>query len=413
MGCEGMKRLLLSLLSAVLAVLFAGITPPGESPDELAHLRYAEKLATGHLPSLREGGGGDVGGVGDIGDIGDIGDAYETHQPPLGYVLPALVLAASGGVEITPVANPRLDFHQPGSRAFLPPFAPPRDLRIFRLARMTQALWAALAVWAGLARAGDSRAALPYLLAPQLLFVCGALNNDAALVAISSCALLLLVRFVETGKHATASALLVSAALFTKGSALFLLVPVGVAALLGPPEGTERSARLSSRLALLGVTAAGLAAWVAFNLARFGAVLPPVPTASHVATVRELLTEPRWVGGLFRSFWAKFGWLNTPMPWPFYLWFLALTAAAGWGAIRRRDPVRSVLVSAVLANVGLVLSFMLSIDKQPQGRYLLPSLAAIAALGCASPLRRLARGLPFAALVVAASALATVALAFR
>lgn len=393
----GRRRLLFPLLAAVLAALFAWVIPPGESPDELAHLRYAQRLATGHLPTMGERGG----------------EGYEAHQPPLGYVLPALVLAASGGVEVAPIANPRLDFDEPGSRAFLPPFARGRELRIFRLVRMTQALWAALAMWAGLALAGDSRAALPYLLAPQLLFVCGGINNDAALLACSSCALLLLVRFVEQGEHAAVSGLLVSAALFTKGSALFLLAPVGIAALLGPPNESGHSPRLSPRLTLLGVTAAGLAAWLAFNLARFGTVLPPVPTASHVATVHELLAEPRWVGGLFRSFWAKFGWLNTPMPWPFYLWFLALTAAAGWGAFRMRGPARWVLVSAVLANFGLVVAYLLSIDKQPQGRYLLPSLAAVATLGSLSPLRR-AKSVPlWGALFIAASALATVALAFR
>ncbi len=391
------EEALFPLLAAALAVGFAWVVPLGESPDELAHIRYAEALSTGRLPAMEEAGA----------------EGYEAHQPPLGYVLPALVLAASGGVEVAPIANPELDFHRAGSRAYLQPFAAARELRILRLARMTQAVWAALSVWAGLALAGGRRVALPYLLAPQLLFACGAINNDAALVACVSCTLLLLVRCVETGEHAIAAGVLTTAAFFIKGSALFLVVPVGIAALLAPPTLLGRSPRVSPRLALLGVTSVGLASWVAFNLVRFGSVLPPVPTASHVATVYELVAEPRWIAGLFRSFWAKFGWLNTPLPWPFYLWFAALTAAAAWGGWRRRGAARWVLLSAVLANFGLVLVFLLTIDKQPQGRYLLPSLVALAAFGSLSPLQRLRYGLVPAAILVALAALATIALAFR
>jgi hypothetical protein len=370
-------RRLLPLVAAGLAVAFAWVVPLGESPDELAHLRYAEALAGGGLPALWRGDA----------------DGYEAHQPPLGYVLPGLVLALAGGVEVAPVPNSRFDFHAAGSRAFLPPFAGARDRLVLRLARSTQALWVALTVWAGLALCGERRAALPFLLAPQLLFVGGAINNDAALIAVASGALLLLARFAATGRHAIGIGLLVTAALFTKGSALFLLVPVVVAAWLAPPAqtpstrptpGRDTASRFSPRVALLAVTAAGLAAWTAFNLVRFGSLLPPVPTASHVATVSELLTEPGWIGGLFRSFWAKFGWLNTPLPWPFYLWFAALSVAAVAGLRRRTGPERIVLGAALAANAGLVLAYQLTVDLQAQGRYLLPSLAAVAACGSAA-----------------------------
>ena len=390
---------LLPLAAAVLAIAFAWVVPLGESPDELAHLRYAEALATGRLPALWKG---DAHG-------------YEAHQPPLGYVLPALVLAVAGGVEVVPVANTRFDFHTPGSRAFLPPFADARDRLVLRLARSTQAIWAALTVWAGLAMCGERRGALPYLLAPQLLFVCGAINNDAALIACASCALLLLVRFAATGRHAIGIGLLVTAALFTKGSALFLLVPVVVAAGLAPITPQPRrdsSSRFSPRVVLLTVTAAGLAAWMAFNFARFGSALPPVPTASHVATLFELWTEPQWIGGLFRSFWGKFGWLNTPLPWPFYFWFAALSVAVVVGLRRPTGPERLVLGAALVANVGLVLAYQITVDMQAQGRYLLPSLAAVAAFGSAALPARIQPIFDWGAVFVALAAIATIALAY-
>lgn len=401
-------RRLLPLVAAVLALAFAWVVPLGESPDELAHLRYAEALARGRLPPLWKG---DAHG-------------YEAHQPPLGYVLPALVLAVSGGVEVAPEADPRFDFDAPGSRAFLPPFADARDRIVLRLARSTQAIWAALTVWAGLTLAGGRRAAVPFLLAPQLFFVCGAINNDGALIACVSCALLLLVRFAATGKHAIGIGLLVTAALFTKGSALFLIVPVVVAAGIAPlaplpaEPRTATTSRFTPSAVLLLVTAAGLAAWGAFNRARFGSLLPPVPTASHVATAAELLCEPRWIGGLFRSFWAKFGMLNTPLAWPFYVWFAALSTAVVVGVRRLAGSRRLVLASALLANAGLVLAYQLTVDLQAQGRYLLPSLAAVAAFGSAglaAPpalpawLRPL---LPWGAVFVILAALATIALAY-
>ncbi len=392
----------LPLAGAALGLAFAWVVPLGESPDELAHLRYAEALASGRLPPLWKG---DTHG-------------YEAHQPPLGYVLPALVVAAAGGVEVAPVANARFDFHTPGSRAFVPPFTDARDRLVLRLARSTQAVWVALTIWAGLALAAERRTAAPFLLAPQLFFVCGAINNDGALIACVSCALLLLVRFAASGRHAIGIGLLVTAALFTKGSALFLLVPVVVAACLAPlPAGprTGSRSRCTPSAVLLFVTAAGLAAWGAFNFARFGSLLPPVPTASHVATAAELLSEPRWIGGLFRSFWAKFGMLNTPLPWPFYVWFAALSAAVVVGVRRLAGSQRLVLASALLANAGLVLAYQLTVDLQAQGRYLLPSLAAVAALGSAGLAAlpaRLQPVLDWGAVVVALAAIATIALAY-
>lgn len=389
-------RRLLPALAAALAVGFAWITPLGESPDELGHIRYAETLASGRLPVVVAAGG----------------EHYEAHQPPLGYLLPALVLAASGGIELAPTSNPRFDFYQAGERYYQPPFAAPRDQRILRLARMTQALWAALTVWAGLGLARDGHAAAPYLLAPQLLFVCGAINNDAALIACVSCALLFLIRFAETGEHAVAAGVLASTALFIKASALFLIVPIVVAAVAVPSNRLSSMRRASPRYTLLGVVAAGLMAGAGFNLIRFGSVLSPIPTASRVATVWELVGQPQWLGGLFRSSWAKFGWLNTPMPWPFYLWFALVTAAAVFGVLRLRGATRSVLASAVLANFGLVLAYLLTIDKQPQGRYLLPSLVAITTFGSASPLSTLKPALLPASIFVALAALATIAIAF-
>ncbi len=391
------RRMRLACGAALLAVLFAWIVPLGESPDELAHIRYCESLAKGRVPPPW---GGD-------------GAGYEGHQPPLGYLLPALVLAVSGGLDLAPTANPGLDFRTPGNRAFLPPFADAGDRLVLRLSRMTQALWAALAVWAGLALAHDRPGALAFLLAPQLLFICGTVNNDAALIALVTVALLQLTRVAATGEHAALAGVLVSAALFTKASAFLLLLPVVVAAALSPAERSSTRSRYSPRLMLMGVVAAGLVGWSLFHLARFGTLQPPLLTASHVASVRELLVEPRWIGGLFRSFWAKFGWLNTPLPWPFYIWFAGLSAAVLAGARRVRGPERLILASAVVANLVLLVVYLLTVDLQAQGRYLSPTAAALAAFGTAAIPARLQAVVACIALLVALASLATIAMAFH
>lgn len=378
----------LPILAAILALAFAWVTPIGESPDELGHIRYAEALARGRLPEPMAKGA----------------DDYESHQPPLGYVLPALVLAVGDGIDISPVANPALDFRRPGSRAFVPPFASPRDLAVLRVARMTQAIWAAIVAWVGLSLAADGRVATAYLLTPQLLFVCGSVNNDAALVALVSGALLCLVRFVRSGERAALAGLLAAASFFAKASGLLLLLPVAVAAW------AQKAKR--PRYELLSVTGAGLVAWFALNIYRFGWIVPPVPTASRLASVTELLSEPHWAGSLFLSFWAKFGWLNTPMHWAFYLWFALLTIAAAVGAFRIRRLEGILLGSAVVSNLVLLLVYLVSVDMQPQGRYLLPSIVGVAHVGALSPVGRLGRGLVAVAIGVAIAALLTIFRAF-
>ena len=136
---------------------------------------------------------------------------------------------------------------------------------------------------------------------------------------------------------------------------------------------------------------------------------------NKVSVSAELLCEPRWIGGLFRSFWAKFGMLNTPLPWPFYVWFAALSAAVVVGVRRLDGSQRLVLASALLANAGLVLAYQLTVDLQAQGRYLLPSLAAVAAFGSAGLAALPARLQPvlfWGAVVVALAAIAATAMAY-
>jgi hypothetical protein len=198
----------------------------------------------------------------------------------------------------------------------------------------------------------------------------------------------------------------VTLALFAKATTLFLFVPMVFVVLF--------CRHRKAGMALLVSSTTGLAAWLALNVWRFGSLLPGVPSSDRGNPFSQLLSEPRWMGSLFRSYWAKFGWFNTPMAWPFYVWFALLTIVAVIGLVKMiRRPethrVAALLTLAILANLAFVMAFMVFVDWQPQGRYMLPSLGAVAVFGSfavegtldRARLDRARRGIAIAALLIA------------
>lgn len=362
----------------VFGAAMAVVTPPGEAPDEPAHLWYADHMARTGVPPAAP--------------LHFDGLNYEAHQPPGGYVLPALIIRLTGHpLNLAFERNPAFSFLPPGNPAFRHPAADGGTRRAVLAVRLANVLWLVLAASACTrlvehvtASGSDPVFSWPYLLGPQLLFIGASAGNDAAVVALSSISILLLARFVlgATPRLGVLAGVAVTAALFCKGSALFLALPVAVTA--ARPFGERRR---GATAALIGSAGAGLLLWLLVNHARFGSPLPPVPTAAGPApSGAELLTNPSWILALFRSFWAKLGWLNTPLPVPFYAWFAILTALPVFGFLagirrggRERD-VTLVLAAALFGNLSLVVAYLLRVDWQPQGRYLFPSIAAAAAL---------------------------------
>lgn len=397
MSSSARSRLFLSLAGGALALAFAWVVPLGEAPDELAHIRYAEALAKGRLPS--------------VDPASD--DGYEGHQPPLAYLPPALVIALRGGLALNPEHDAGFDFHRAGSRAFRVPFASERDELTLRLARSTQAIWIVLALWASFSLSADSRSAAPFLLAPQLLFAGGVLGNDAPLVALVSCALVALCRFVEKGTGEIAAAGLFTLCLFTKASGLLVLAPTLVALTSDATNSGGAVSLADRRKRLAFSTALGLLLWIAFQLLRTGAPLPRVPAAHRTAGVWEIVSDPSWFGGLFRSFWGKFGWLNTPLPAAFFFWFALLTAVALAALLRGRETRSRLLQATVAANVALLLAYQLLVERQAQGRYLLPSIAAIASAGSGALPERFRSAAAVVAVLVAVASLEVVRRAYR
>src|SRR5437867_7423051 len=115
MGRRAEALLLAAILGAylVVATLYAARVPPYNAPDEPAHANYVREIAGGALPVLRPGdwdadllerlkaarfpAGGDVSAI-----------RYESHQPPLYYLLLAPLARATAASERDQIVALRL-----------------------------------------------------------------------------------------------------------------------------------------------------------------------------------------------------------------------------------------------------------------------------------------------------------------
>lgn len=367
----------------LLGAAYAWLVPVGEAPDEPAHLAYVEHvLREGELPPPDPGAGP---------------LAYESFQPPLDYVVSAGLLGVVHGrpVSYPFVANPGLDFHQAGSRAFLPQSGAESAARAVRLLRLARLFWGALTALfvfqtVRLLSSSPEQAACvaaPFVFCPQLLFNSATVNNDTAVTALSSAAILGLCHLARKEKHlavAIGTGIAAGLALWSKASGLFLVIPLVLVAV-----------RLRGRVAVgLLLPFCSLAAgWAVFASVRSNPLISGLDAATAAAPgLDRLIGEPTWPLSVWISFWGKFGWLNLRLPAPAYLVFLPPTALVLWGAVkvlRGKRPEERVLLVAVGANVALLVAYLVGGGWQLQGRYLFPSLAALAGLAAVPRLPRL------------------------
>ncbi|MGH9456887.1 MAG: DUF2142 domain-containing protein [Thermoanaerobaculia bacterium] len=364
-----------SLVAALLTLAFAAplvwLVPPGEAPDEPAHLAYVDHL-------LRHG---------ELPPVGP-NEGYENYQPPLAYLAMAAGVAVSGhaSIDYPFVRDPSFQFAGPKKRMFLPVDDDPGAVHSARAANLLGGAIASAATFLLCLRLASSAwiavaAAAPFCLAPQLLFASATATNDALLAALSALALLTLARVLEAASGPAAAGASASAGLaFGAKASAAALAPAIVFA--GIVLALRRRWR---EVGFLLVPAAVLTTgWVTLNLARAGTIVPRLPTgweSAHAGTLARLMTEPWWIVQVWVGFWAKLGWFNVPLPMAAYLLFVPATmlAAAGLTAcLSRRDAAALALV--VVANAALLVVYLLTVDWQPQGRYLLPSLPALAGL---------------------------------
>jgi hypothetical protein len=374
------------LLLALLIWGYIVATPVGEGPDEQAHLFYVRMLQ----PKLH---------VPDIALLGSDGHAYELHHPPTYYALAALWARSSGlSLDYPAIRNPGFPHSKRGGGYLAPPTTPATlaahrgvwRLRALGLATGLLTAWALF--YGALLECGTRRlawlVALPCVLAPQLAFLNALVSNDGLVIALSSVCLALGRRLLTADdgdvRIALSVGLLAALAIWTKGSALFLLAPLGFLALAL----WRRGGRRQSAALLLPPTIAG-AAFLALWAPRFAVFEAVYGHALGLANHPDLLVRyPFWWIQLWGSFFAKLTQFQLRLPWPLYLLFVPFSLLALRGLLQawreRRMPASPALywAAALLANVSLLAYFLIFVDFQHQGRLLWPSAAAL--VGCAA-----------------------------
>ncbi|RPH53433.1 phospholipid carrier-dependent glycosyltransferase, partial [bacterium] len=214
-------------LFVLLGVVYARVVPPGEAPDEPAHLAYVDHIVgEGSLPPARPKR--DLTG-------------YESYQPPLDYLVSAALLQVlhGGPVGYPFRADPEFDFHTRGSRAFLARTGTESQASAIRRLRAARLVWGVLTLWftvqvayllTGPGREGAVAAAAPFCLAPQLIFDTATINNDTAVTALASATIYGLCRMVSQREAAALAGALTGTAaglaLWSKSSGLFLVLPL-------------------------------------------------------------------------------------------------------------------------------------------------------------------------------------------
>lgn len=395
----------------LLATLYATRVPIWNAPDEPAHYNYIYAIAVEHyLPTLRVGDYDQALLARLTHDKFPPADSvaslrYESHQPPLYYLLASPILAAAQTASLrAQVVSLRLFTVGIGG------------LLILATYRLTRLLFPRSDV-AGLA------AAAFVAFVPQHLFMTAAIDNDALAELMLAITMILAIEDVaERGKSQrdVRAGIVVGLAVLTKlvaaVSALLIVAGILGAALLAPERRSAlRHAPLRiARVALVSLIVSGW--WLVrnlivyglgdpFGLRRHAEVVAGQPLTGHLSLglVRQMgLT-------LFHSFWGQFGWMGIPYADRTYdvlggfsaLIFLgiilffwrALTTRPASGFFLGTELVSPSGIPTVYSLAQLIAFAILALEillvaggvvfynlryLQPQGRYLFPTLPALA-----------------------------------
>ena len=460
----------LVLLFLALGVIYGLTTPLFEAPDEVWHVAYVRYIAqTGRLP---------VQGA----RQGEESTRQEASQPPLYYMLAAPLIAwlDTGDFDAVARLNPHAAPGQPHSdgnknmvvHAAAPPWqGTALAVHILRLFSLLLGLVTILCAYdlgrhlfsdsplhscSLTAGNGSTSEWLALLLAalvafnPQFLFITASVNNDNAMTALASIALVILARMVTDERAATRSygrvgllGVVTGLAAISKltGVLLFGFVLIALLVIAWQRQTTEGSHRgLPLRwlvvsvglIVLLTVAIAGW--WYARNWLLYKDVTGLQPMLTWVGLRRLTLSQVIGeLGGLELSFWAVFGWFNILADEWIYtaLKIVARLALFGLGlwalqhlkrtyTHRQSAPTGTVVIGRPVvlglaalwtAMVAAGLVRWTATTQGTQGRLLFPAIIAIAALlltGLAAPVPRRLRLAAPAAFIAGLLALAAV-----
>jgi len=388
----------------VLASLYAVRVPIWNAPDEPAHFNFVRSIAFDHRLPILQAGAYDESRLGQLTsehfppNQSIDGITYESHQPPLYYLVAAPVLLARAN------ADPRsqgvaLRFVTIAIGALV-------ILASYRLGRLIFPKSYAFPL----------AAAAFVAFIPQHLFMDAAIDNDALAELLVCLTLIVLVEDLwEGGRPANdwRAGVLVGLCVLTKlvaaiSAPLVVLGFVGSATLAKDRAAAFR--RLPLRFIRSGVVAMILSGWwVVRNLVIYG-IKDPFGLRRHAqVVVGQPLTgpvSPKLVEQMsltaFHSFWGQFGWMGIPFANRTYdviasfsvlvvlgiaLFLLRVAWQAGPSLGETGGPTAALVAPQVWA-LGLLVAEALFVlvgvvfynlrYLQPQGRYLFPALPALA-----------------------------------
>jgi 4-amino-4-deoxy-L-arabinose transferase-like glycosyltransferase len=393
---------LLVAVFVVLGVVYSVIVPLWEAPDEVAHFAYVTHLVrTRSLP------------------VQQTGVLDEAHQPPLYYVVAALVSSVADLNDTTGAYQRNPGFvwaGQGGSEhnAALHHTAetfPYRGIALAaHLARWVSVLTGAVTVaftYAIARRIFPETRGLALLAAaltafnPQFLFVSGSASLDGMTAMTCTLALWQLIRTLEKPlgwQGWVLTGVWCGLAVLSKPSAFVVGLVAGALLLLCAVR--HRSWSLLWRGALpLGTTFLLVSGWwFVRNWVLYGDPLGWRTFLANWAVVQRY-SRVRWddvckfFTTQFQSYWARFGWMTVSAPrWvcPLLLALCSL-GLVGWGIWFWRRRYRSLSESQLFGLVALALFPLLQEAFQfqsifvfnaswYQGRYLFPAIAALSIL---------------------------------
>jgi 4-amino-4-deoxy-L-arabinose transferase-like glycosyltransferase len=388
---------LLLITFLVLAGLYSAQVPLFEAPDEIAHVDFVHFLrAEKRLPEQGQSG--------------------EAHQPPLYYVLAALVSLPAEMADLGAVLRYNPDFVWAGAG---------QDTNVIHHTAVESFPWQNSVLAIHLMRAlsvlmGAGTVAIIYLIGrevfprqsviplaasaiaafnPQFVFISSVVNNDNLANLCAAMVTWMLVRLLmgRTSRWTLLGlGLSLGAGLMTKQN-LLVLVPLVALSLL-----YRSFRRRNFRLLLEGGLIIGGAIlvltgwWYWRNQILYGDPFGVSAFLAHrqqegSATITDWTTLRVFLGKMHRSFWGMFGWMNVPLPAWIYRVLTSGYVLAGiggglaWHRNRRRGS-RPWAVWALWALLPVLFVLWVTIygyrfgGSGWQGRYLFPALPAIALL---------------------------------
>jgi 4-amino-4-deoxy-L-arabinose transferase-like glycosyltransferase len=381
----------------VLALLYSAIVPIFEAPDETAHVSFVRFLrANKRLPQQGQSG--------------------EAHQPPLYYILAALISLPAGVDDLAELErlNPNWAWAGVGqdinaiyhtAAELFPWRGATLAIHLMRILSVLLGVSTVLVVYLMGLELFPSAPLIPLAAAtiaafnPQFVFISSVVNNDSLANLCAAVALWMMVRLLlgRTNRWTLLGlGLALGLGLMAKQS-LLVLIPLA-ALVLAYASFRQRSLRMLLEAGLIvgGVVLFIAGWWYLRNLALYGdafginAFVEYRP-GERIATVANMGELRVFLRKMHRSFWGEFGWANLPMPAWFYsaLVGLYVLAAIGGGLawIRKRQAHASpwsvwalLLVLPVLFLLWVVTYGYRFGGSGWQGRYLLPALPAIALL---------------------------------